>query len=82
MKYSPSFTQETTPASLYSFFALVKALLIALVLIVGVLVAGQSKVAPVSINLLTTYVMEYAVSTFKPYRGYFPEPYSTQFNTK
>lgn len=82
MKYAPTFAQESASVALCSFFAIVKAALIALILIVAVLVAGQSKVAPISINLLTAYAMEYAVSTFKPYRGYFPEPYVTKFNTK
>ncbi len=82
MKYPPTFSQESARIALYSFFAAVKGLLLAVVLITAVLIAGQSKVAPVSVHLLTTYAMEYAVSTFKPYRGYFPEPYLTKFNTK
>lgn len=57
------------------FFACLKALLIVWVLIVAVLFACQSRVAPVSVRLLTTYAMEYAVTHFKPYRVYFPEPY-------
>ena len=77
-----TFVQEAAAMVFSTFFAMVKSLLVALVLIVAVLVAGQSKVAPVSINLLTAYAMEYAVATFKPYRGYFPEPYLIQFDTK
>ena len=57
------------------FFTFVKTVWVALLLIVGVLVVGQSRVAPVSIHLLTAYATEYAVHKFKPYRGYFPEPY-------
>lgn len=82
MKYRPTFAQESCGIAFGTFFTLVKTLLITLVLVGAVLVAGQSKVAPVSVNLLTTYFMEYASATFKPYRGYFPEPYVTQFNTK
>ncbi len=65
-----------------TFFAFVKAMFVTLVLIVIVLVAGQSTVAPVSFNLLTTYAMEYAVSQFKPYRHFFPEPYLLDLDTK
>ncbi len=77
-----TFDQESAGIIHRIFFALVKGTLLAVILIAAVLVAGQSKVAPVSVNLLTTYAMEYAVTTFKPYRVYFPEPYLIQFNTK
>lgn len=70
-----TFAQQSARVVFRMFFAFIKAVLLALVVIVAVLVAGQSRVAPVSVNLLTTYAMEYAVATFKPYRGYFPEPY-------
>lgn len=69
------FAEQSAATALRMFFAFVKAFFVTLVLIVGVLIAGQSRVAPVSVNLLTAYAMEYAVNTFKPYRGYFPEPY-------
>ncbi len=72
---NPTLTEQSAAVALRMFFAFVKAAFVALVLIVGVLVAGQSRVAPVSINLLTAYAMEFAVNTFKPYRGYFPQPY-------
>jgi hypothetical protein len=36
---------------------------------------AQSSVSPVSVRLLTSYGMEYAVSVFKPCRHWFPEPY-------
>lgn len=72
---NPTLTQQSAAIALRMFFAFVKATFVALLLVVGVLVAGQSRVAPVSVNLLTTYAMEYAVNTFKPCRGYFPEPY-------
>ncbi len=71
----PTLAEQSTIIALRMFFAFIKAVFVALLLVVGVLVAGQSRVAPVSVNLLTTYAMEYAVATFKPYRGYFPEPY-------
>ena len=70
-----TFAEQSASVAIGMFFAFVKAVFIALVLIVSALVAGQSRVAPVSINLLTAYAMEYAVATFKPYRKYFPEPY-------
>lgn len=77
-----TFAEQSAAVVLRTFFALIKALFIGIVLIVAVLVAGQSRVAPVSVQLLTTYDMEYAVSSFKPYRGYFPEPYLIEFDTK
>ena len=77
-----SFSHPSVSFAFGTFFALVKVFLVALAIIVAVLVAGQSRVAPVSVNLLTSYAMEYAVSTFKPYRHLFPEPYLIDLNTK
>lgn len=65
-----------------TFFGFLKAVLVALFIVVAVLITGQSRVAPVSVNLLTTYAMEYAVYTFKPYRYLFPKPYLIDLNTK
>lgn len=76
---TPTFAEQSAAVALRMFFAFVKAAFVTLVLIVGVLVAGQSRVAPVSIHLLTAYAMEFAVNTFKPCRGYFPEPYLIHF---
>ena len=70
-----TFAEQSASIAINTFFAFIKAVFVALVLMVGVLMAGQSRVAPISVNLLTAYAMEYAVTTFKPYRGYFPEPY-------
>ena len=70
-----TFAEQSACVAMGMFFAFIKAVFAALVLIVGVLVICQSRVAPVSVNLLTAYAMEYAVNTFKPYRTYFPEPY-------
>ena len=75
MQFPQTFAQQSAEVVFRTFFAFVKAAFVGLVLIVAVLVAGQSRVAPVSMRLLTTYAMEYAVVSFKPYRGYFPEPY-------
>ncbi len=77
-----TFAEQAAQFAFQTFFALVKAILITILLVVAVLVAGQSTIAPVSIRLLTTYGMEYAVARFKPYRGYFPEPYVLKFDTK
>lgn len=71
----PTFAEQSAAVVFKMFFAFVKAALVALVLIAAVLIAGQSKVAPVSARLLTTLAMEGAVTLFKPYRPYFPEPY-------
>ena len=57
------------------FFSVVKLAAVLFVLTVGVLVAGQSSVAPVSVRFLTSRGMEYAAATLKPYRHWFPEPY-------
>lgn len=80
--YQPTLAEQSASFAFKTFFALVKATLISFVLIVGVLVVGQSTVAPISVRLLTTYAMEYAVTYFKPYRGYFPQPYTLNLNTK
>ena len=78
----PTFTEQSAAVVFKTFFASVKVALISLVLMVTVLVVGQSTVAPISVRLLTTYAMEYAVTYFKPYRGYFPEPYTVNLKTK
>ena len=64
------------------FFGAVKSFLVVFVFVVCVLVASQSSVAPVSLRLLSSYGMEYAVATFKPYRHYFPEPFLIELETK
>ncbi len=74
--------QQSATIAFNMFFTGVKLVLVALTLVVAVLVIGQSRVAPVSMRLLTTYAMEYAVVSFKPYRGYFPAPYPPEFDTK
>lgn len=75
MLHQETFAEQSAAFVVRTFFAFVKAVLIGLILVVAVLVAGQSKVAPVSVRLLTTCAMEYAAISLKPYRGYFPEPY-------
>lgn len=80
--YHLSFAQQTVAVLFKAFFVLVKTLFILLALSVGALVAGQSSVAPVSLRLLTTYGMEYAAATFKPYRHFFPEPYLIDLENK
>lgn len=78
----PTFTEQSAAFFFKTFFVLIKTMFVALLLTVAVLVTGQSRVAPVSVNLLTTYAMEYAVNCFKPYRGYFPQPYLVQLDIK
>ena len=78
----PTLAQQSANIAFGVFFALGKALIITLVLIIAVFVIGQSTVAPVSVRLLTTYAMEYAVVHLKPYRGYFPEPYLVELDTR
>lgn len=80
--HRPTFAEQAAQFAFQTFFALVKAILITIFLIGVVLIAGQSTVSPVSVRLLTTYGMEYAVSRFKPYRDYFPEPYVRKFDMK
>lgn len=74
--HRPTFAEQSAAVVFKTFFALVKAAFVILVLIVATLLAGQSRMAPISVRLLTTYGMEYAVTYFKPYRGYFPQPYT------
>ena len=64
------------------FFGFIKTIFILLILTVGALIAAQSSVAPVSVRLLTSYGMEYAVTLLKPVRSLFPQPYLIEFNTK
>lgn len=78
----PSLAEQSAVWLLKAFFMSVKTLFILAALTVGALVAGQSSVAPVSVHLLTSYGMEYAVATFKPYRHWFPEPYLIELETK
>ncbi|WP_428049221.1 hypothetical protein [Candidatus Avelusimicrobium caledoniensis] len=63
------------------FFTLLKMAVVVVALTVGVLVVGQSSVAPISMRLLMSYGMEYAAVTFKPYRSLFPEPYLVNIET-
>ena len=78
----PSLAEQSAVWLLKAFFMGVKTLFILAARTVGALVAGQSSVAPVSVHLLTSYGMEYAVATFKPYRHWFPEPYLIELETK
>ena len=80
--FRPTLAQQSANLAFGVFFALGKALVIILVLIITVFIVGQSTVAPVSVRLLTTYAMGYAVDRLKPYRGYFPEPYLIELDTK
>jgi len=80
MEYS--FTESSLQLLLRLFFGAVKGILIIFIFSVGVLVISQSAVAPVSLRLLSSYGMEYAVATFKPYRHYFPEPFLIELETK
>ncbi len=66
-----------TPVKLVflAFLSVIKVMFVLLVLTVGTLVAGQSSVAPVSMRLITSYGMEYAITYLKPYRHFFPEPF-------
>ena len=76
MKYQTGvFAKQSIHFAGRVFFAFVKMLFVLVVLTGGALIAGQSSVAPVSVRLLTSYGMEYAITTFKPYRHFFPRPY-------
>ena len=82
LRQPPTLAEQSAALAFKTFFAFVKAMFVTLVLIVSVLVAGQSTVSPVSVRLLTSYAMEYAAAYFKPYRGYFPQPYPLDFKNK
>lgn len=76
------FEQEASSVVWTLFFGVVKTIFIIWVLIIGALVASQSSVAPVSVRLLTSYGMEYAVALLKPVRPLFPQPQVIDFKTK
>ena len=80
--HRPTFAEQSAKVVFNTFFALIKAIFVILVLLVAALIAGQSRIAPVSVRLLSTYGMEYAVTYFKPYRGYFPQPYAVNLKKK
>lgn len=80
--HRPTFAEQSAKVVFNMFFALTKAAFVTLLLIVAVLIAGQSRMAPISVRLLTVYGMEYAVTYFKPYRGYFPQPYAVNLTKK
>ena len=82
MVHRQTFAEQSAVFAFQAFFTLVKTGLIGLILIVTVLAFGQTQVAPVSVRLLTTYAKEFAVTSFKPYRIYFPEPYAVKFDNK
>ena len=68
--------QKMLSVWLFAGFAfLIKSTLMVLCILIGVLVISQSSVAPVSTRLLSTYALEYATQTIKPYRHFFPKPY-------
>lgn len=72
--FSP-LAQQASRFVIQIIFSAVKLVAVLFVLVVSVLVAGQSSVAPVSVRFLTSRGMEYAAATLKPYRHFFPEPY-------
>lgn len=76
------FDSRATTVLFRLFFGVVKIVFIMLFFVVGTLIAAQSSVAPVSVRLITSYGMEYAVVLLKPARPLFPEPYLIEFNTK
>lgn len=74
-------TKQSLHFVLRLFFAALKGTFLLTALTAGALIAGQSSVAPVSVRLLTSYGMEYAVSTLKPWRHLFPKPYPIEVET-
>lgn len=77
-----TFARQSIAFASDAFFALLKMTVLVLVLLVGGLVAAQSSFTPVSMRLLSSYGMEYASRTFKPYRQWFPQPQPVQFENK
>lgn len=67
--------QKVFSLILRKVFFLIKALTVGLAVLIAVLILSQSAVAPVSVRLLSTYALEYATKTIKPYRHFFPQPY-------
>lgn len=75
---SKSLAEQTARLFISAVFLFFKTVTVLLVVLVAALVASQSSVAPVSTRLLGSYAVEYAAQTFKPYRHYFPQPYSVE----
>ncbi|MBR2504868.1 MAG: hypothetical protein IKB61_02895 [Elusimicrobiaceae bacterium] len=61
--------------ALNGFFFIIKIITVGFFVLVATLILSQSAVAPVSSRLLSTYALEYATKTIKPYRHFFPQPY-------
>ena len=61
--------------ALNGFFFIIKIITVGFFVLVATLILSQSAVAPVSSHLLSTYALEYATKTIKPYRHFFPQPY-------
>lgn len=61
--------------ALNGFFFIIKIITVGFFVLVATLILSQSAVAPVSSRLLSTYAVEYATKTIKPYRHFFPQPY-------
>ncbi len=67
--------KKLSSLALSGFFFIIKIVTVGFFVLVLTLVISQSSVAPVSSRLLSTYALEYATKTIKPYRHYFPQPY-------
>ena len=67
--------KKLSSLALNGFFFVVKVLTIGFLVLMVTLILSQSSVAPVSSRLLSTYALEYATKTIKPYRHFFPQPY-------
>lgn len=74
----PSAGQIICRWMLKGFFFSVKALTVILLVLAGALLISQSSVAPVSTQFLSTYAVEHAANTIKPYRHFFPRPYMVE----
>lgn len=69
---------QTARLFIKAIFIFFKTVTVLLLVLVAVLVASQSAVAPVSARLLGVYALEYSAKAIKPYRHYFPQPYSVE----
>ena len=68
--------QQSLPGLAFTaFFFIVKLITVGLLFLIIVLGVSQSAVAPVSTQLVGSYVLQYTIKAVKPYKIFFPKPY-------
>lgn len=75
---SKSIAERSARILIKTFFVFIKIITVLLFVVIVVLIASQTSVAPVSTRLLGSYGLEQAGKIIKPYRQYFPRPNSME----